>query len=505
MVRARRVKRASAEDLYRTCRANNTCPPDVINTYERKTVADKILQYGGAAIFLGGLGIGTAAGRGGAGGYTPLGGRVGSGVTVGTGTRAVRPPVPLDVLGAAEIAPVDALAPSVVPLQEGVPDIPLIDVNPGETPGIPSVPLEVPVDTSGSSFDAGPVRVVVHAVVEPIPSTPPVRTSTSWSLHSNPAFDVVPSSDNALGETSSASNIFVTHSNGGVSVGPSEEIPLRVFSTSTPKSTPPRPIGPRRGGYPQRFIEQVDVSDLDILERPGPRVQFEFDNPSFEGTLEFEPPPYPEVRAAPDPRFRDIVRLSSATYERIPSGHVRLSRLGVRGNVTTRSGVQLGSQAHFYHDISTLTVAEEIELTGLGEHSGTTVMVSGGAESAFEVIDLDSSSLSSLSLTSADLEAVLLGVEDVPNFENVRLEFPRGRNRVSLDLPTNNLVIPSTVDIGPGVVIDYPGEDSGGIYGPFGPVPPLIIVDVERGSGSDYYLHPSLTLRRRRRRRRKSL
>ncbi|AMQ81159.1 L2 [Canis familiaris papillomavirus 20] len=503
MVRARRTKRASAADLYRTCKANNTCPPDVINTYEHKTVADKILQYGGAAVFFGGLGIGTGAGKGGATGYNPLGGRVGSGVTVGGGNRVVRPPVPVDVLGASEVAPVDALGPAIVPLQEGVPDIPLLEIEPGEPPGLPTVPLEVPVDTSGSSVDAGPVRVTVHAVVEPIPSTPPVRTSISWSQHSNPAFDVLPDSNNAFGETSSNSNILVTHNNGGVSIGQGEEIPLQVFRTSTPESTPLRPSAPRRGGYPRRFIEQVEISDPGVMEAPGRRVQFDFDNPTFEDTLEFEPPPYPEVRAAPDPRFRDILKLSSARYETTASGHVRVARTGIRGNVTTRSGVQLGSQAHFYHDLSTLTLPEEIELSGLGEHSGTTVVVSGGPDSTFELVDLDSSSLSSLGFGSDDLEA-LLGVEDVPNFEGLRLEFPRGRNRVTLDLPTNNLALPGAVDVGGGITVDYPDEDSGGMYGPFGPTPPIIIVDIIGGAGSDYYLHPSLSRRRRRRRRRRS-
>ncbi|ACU27453.1 L2 [Canis familiaris papillomavirus 5] len=505
MVRARRTKRASAADLYKTCKAANTCPPDVINTYEHKTVADKILQIGGAAVFFGGLGIGTGAGKGGATGYTPLGGRVSSGVTVGTGTRVVRPPVPIDVLGASEVVPVDALAPSVVPLHEAVPEIPLLEITPGEPTGLPTVPLEVPVDTSGSSFDAGPVRVTVHAVVEPVPSTPPVRTSVSWSQHSNPAFDILPDSNNSLGETSSSSNILVTHSNGGVSVGVSEEIPLQVFRTSTPRSTPVRPATARRGGYPRRFIEQVDISDPGVLEDPGRRVQFDFDNPAFEGTLEFEPPPYPEVRAAPDPRFRDILKLSSTRYGQTESGHVRIARTGIRGTITTRSGVQLGSQAHFYHDISTLTVPEEIELTALGEHSGTTVVVSGGgSESAMEVIDLDSSSFSSIGLDSDDLEA-LLGVEDLPAFENLRLEFPMRRNRVTLDLPTRNLAMPGPLDINQEVYVDYPGSDSGGVYGPFGPEPPLVIADITMGEGTDYYLHPSLTRKRRRRRRRRSL
>nr|UYL89594.1 L2 protein [Canine papillomavirus] len=503
MVRARRVPRASAEDLYRTCKLSGTCPEDVVNKIENKTTADRILQIGGAAVFFGGLGIGTGSGRGGATGYTPLGGRTGTGVTLGTGTRVVRPPVPVDAVGATDILPVDALAPSVVPLQEVPPDIPLLEVTP-DVPGVPDIPPRVPLDTSsGSSVDEGPVTVTVQAVIEPVPSNPPVRTSVSWSQHSNPAFEVIPSSNNSLGETSSSSNIFVTHANGGVDIGSSDIDALREFRTSTPRDTPVRVGGPRRGGYPRRFIEQVELSDLGTIQEPGPRVVFDFDNPAYDVTLDFEPPPYPEVRGAPDQRFRDVLRLSAPRYEVTDTGHVRVGRHGVRGAVTTRSGVQLGSQAHFYHDVSTLTVPEEIELSALGEHSGTTVIVSGGSDSSMEVVSLDSSSFTSLSLSPQDLEEVLGGIEDLPTFENVRLEFPRGRNRISLDLPSTSLAMPGPIDVGEGVVyVDYPPSDSGGPLGPFGPLPPIIIVDVAVGAGTDYYLHPSLRRKRRRRGRR---
>ncbi|AEP82739.1 L2 [Canis familiaris papillomavirus 9] len=502
MVRARRLPRASAEDLYKTCKHAGTCPDDVINKIEGKTTADKILQIGGAAVFFGGLGIGTGSGRGGATGYTPLGGRTGTGVTVGTGTRVVRPPVPVDAVGATDVLPVDALGPSIVPLQEVPPEIPLLEVTP-DVPGVPEVPLRVPLDTSGSSVDSGPVTVTVHAVIEPVPSDPPVRTSVSWSQHSNPAFEVIPSSNNSLGETSASSNIFVTHENGGVEIGSSDPAVFREFITSTPRDTPVRVSGPRRGGYPRRFIEQVELSDLSAVVDPGPRVVFGYDNPAYDTTLEFEPPPYPAVRSAPDQRFRDVLRLSAPRYDLSESGHVRVGRHGIRGAVTTRSGVQLGSQAHFHHELSTLTMPEEVELTVLGEQSGTTVIVSGGSESSMEVVSLDTSSFTSIQMSPADLEELLGGIEDVPNFENLRLEFPRGRNRVTLDLPTTNLAMPGPIDVGGGTVyVDYPPADGGGPYGPFGPLPPVIIVDVASGAGTDYYLHPSLQARRRRRRRR---
>ncbi|UZP65148.1 L2 [Canine papillomavirus type 24] len=506
MARARRVKRASATELYRTCKAAGTCPEDVINKIEGKTTADKILQYGGAAIFLGGLGIGTGSGKGGSLGYRPLGGRVGNAVTVGTGTHVVRPPVPVDAVGS-EILSVDALSPSVVAVDESVIEIPRLGVDPARTPGIPRIPSQVPLDSSGSSsIDEGPAVITVAATIEPVPSHPPVRTSVTWSQYSNPAFDVIPGSDNALGETSSSSNLWVTHSNGGSYIG--EEIPLQVFRTSTPRPDPPRISAPRRGGYPARFVEQVPVADPRFVSDPGRLVVFGYDNPAFDpfvDPLEFPRPASDEAVAAPDPAFRDVRSLGAPRYSATPGGHVRVSRTGIRGTVTTRSGVQLGSQAHFYHDLSSITEGEWIELSGMGEHSTTTVVVAGDSAD-MEVISLDSSSISLHSMSTDDLEAVLGGVEDIPSFDSVRLEFQRGRNRISLDLPHTNRALPGPVDVGEGTVqVDFQDAESGGHFGPYGPDPPVIIVNVSQGSSSDYYLHPSLYRKRRRRRRRKHL
>lgn len=43
--RARRRKRASATQLYQTCKATGTCPPDVIPKVEHTTIADQILKW----------------------------------------------------------------------------------------------------------------------------------------------------------------------------------------------------------------------------------------------------------------------------------------------------------------------------------------------------------------------------------------------------------------------------------------------------------------------------
>ena len=44
MVRAKRTKRDSATNIYRTCKQAGTCPTDIINKVEQTTIADNILR-----------------------------------------------------------------------------------------------------------------------------------------------------------------------------------------------------------------------------------------------------------------------------------------------------------------------------------------------------------------------------------------------------------------------------------------------------------------------------
>ncbi|AEO16198.1 L2 [Canis familiaris papillomavirus 8] len=506
MVRARRTRRAAAEDLYKTCKAAGTCPPDIIPKIERKTVADKILQWGAAGTFFGGLGIGTGSGRGGATGYIPLGGGGrGPGVNIGAGGRTVRPPIPVDALGPAEVLPVDALDPAVVPLVDGsATDVSVIESGVDLVPRpAPEAPTDVvPVDVSTEVTADGFTNVSLHVPPE---ATPPSRSSVSWSQFSNPAFEVAPDSTHGFGETSSSHNIFVTEGGDGVPVGEgSEDIPLVEFRTSTPKQRPARPRT-RGRGYPQRFYEKVKVSDPAFLSRPGTLVQFGFDNPVFDETLEFTVPAEPE--AAPDPDFTDIRRLTSSRFTEV-DGRVRVSRFGARAGVRTRSGLQIGSQVHFYHDISDIHPVEEVELSILGETSNADpITISDDTqpldvamdEDAFESISLDS-------LTSADLDSratsswEVLENEDVPLIQG-RLSFGHGRNRQTIEVVVRPATAGGPVDYDDeGVYIDYQDD-----YTPQRPVrptplPPTVVV----GSfgGVDYSLHPSLLRKRRRRRKR---
>lgn len=105
-----RRRRAAAEDLWHKCQSGGDCIEDVKRKYTNTTVADRILQLGGSAVYLGGLTIGTGAGTAEAGG---AGGVPWPGVYPGAGTpdsfipleRPFRLPtadLPVQVAGATE-------------------------------------------------------------------------------------------------------------------------------------------------------------------------------------------------------------------------------------------------------------------------------------------------------------------------------------------------------------------------------------------------------------------
>nr|WOB19162.1 L2 [Columba livia papillomavirus 1] len=67
-----RRRRAADDDLWRGCQYGD-CPPDIRDKYTQNTVADQILKWASAGVFLGGLGIGTGSSGSGGGGETILG------------------------------------------------------------------------------------------------------------------------------------------------------------------------------------------------------------------------------------------------------------------------------------------------------------------------------------------------------------------------------------------------------------------------------------------------
>ncbi|DAZ92273.1 TPA_asm: L2 [Manis javanica papillomavirus 1] len=490
----KRKRRAAVEDIYSHCIRFGTCPQDVKDKVEGSTIADKILQYGSAGVFLGGLGIGTGRGSGGSTGYVPLG--EGPGIRVGNRPQFPRPfvPQPLDPIGVGPreyipLQPVDPMGPSIVPLEEIPPsiDIPgsnvevVAEVNPVSDIPTSRVPV---VTTDGDS----------SAVVEITPHAPPVRT-ISRTQYSNPAFEVAVTSNHNAGELSAADHIFINEG-GGTVVG--EEIALLDLSLGTDnistgeqetsffQSTPQEAASRIRRPYPNRLTVNREVTDPLFLGNVKSLVTFE--NPTFtpeDISLIFEQD-VDSISAAPHPDFQDVVKLSRPYFERVGE-YVRVSRYGQKASMKTRGGTVIGPIFHYYTDISAIEGGEEaIELQVLGEHSGDSVVV---VDTDLDNVSLHSSSL----LSSLPDEALLDHPEIFP--ETMQLVIgPRGRTVIPLpDLMIERPPIPPS-DYG--VYVFYPVSDSGrpSVY------PddvPLVILTLDT-SGPNYDIHPSLLKRRRR-------
>lgn len=507
-VRKRR-RRANPEQLYRTCRITGNCPPDIKNRFEQNTLADKILKYGSTAVYFGGLGIGTGSGRAGPGTI----GR-GGGISLGSATIPGRPDIPVETIGPENIVPVDAvdpLGPSIIPPERfptAVEDP--FTIRPPRFPSIVDEPLPpgggvaggAEVSTSGSAFGVDDPAVLL---------VQPEDTVTSRTHYDNPSFQVtVHAAGSGTAETSASDSILVTHPSGGVVIGGDTEfIPLREvmplrpgggdevqetsFMTSTPRQVDT--TSGRRVNLQSRRFQQVRVEDPAFLSRPSTLVQF--DNPAFEEdvTLIFEQD-IGSIAAAPHSDFTDIQTLSRPILERGRDGFLRVSRFGRRGTISTRSGVQIGAQVHFFYEVSEIQPIDTIELRTLGEQSMQSEIVT-GADQGFDQISI------SESLPSSIPEADLLDDLNSTVGEGVRLIFFGGNDTdADIALPFNT---DFTVRRPPHF---YPGTDTGiHVYYPESTagkgkvIPddtPHIIIRVI-GDSDDYDLHPSLLRRKRKR------
>ena len=513
MVRAKRVKRDSVTHIYQTCKQAGTCPPDVVNKVEQTTVADNILKYGSAGVFFGGLGIGTGRGTGGTTGYIPLG--EGPGVRVGNTPTVVRPSLIPETIGPADITPIDTANPidptasSVIPLTETT------DLLPGEVETIaeihpvPENPVvNAPVTTSNRGSSA-----VLEVAPEP---TPPSRVRVSRSQYHNPSFHIITESTPTQGESSLADHVIVTSGSGGQIIGgsSSEVIELQEFpSRYTFEIEEPTP--PRRSSTPvqrsltrqprgrsltnRRLIQQVQVDNPLFLSQPSRLVRFAFDNPVFEEDVtnifeqdvsNFEEPP--------DRDFLDIGRLGRPQYSETPAGYVRVSRVGQRRTITTRSGTQIGSQVHFYRDLSTINTEDPIELQLLGQHSGdATIVQAPAAESTFVNVDVGVTPFSDTVENFSDDQLLDEAVEDFSGSQLVignrrststytvpRFETPRNASYYVQDTQGYYVAYPESRNE---IEIIYPTPEL-----------PVVIIHTHDASG-DFYLHPSLSRRRRKR------
>lgn len=517
MARAKRVKRDSATNIYRTCKQAGTCPPDVINKVESTTIADKILQYGSAGVFFGGLGISTGKGTGGTTGYVPLG--EGPAVRVGNAPTVIRPALVPDTIGPSDIIPVDTLNPvepttsSIVPLTDSTGP----DLLPGEVETIAEIhpgPTRPPPDTAVTTSTNGS-SAVLEVAPEP---TPPSRVRVTRTQYHNPSFQVITESTPTTGESSLADHILVTSGTGGQTIGGStpelielQDFPSR-YSFEIEEPTPPRrtstPIQRiqnyirRRGGglTNRRLVQQVNVENPLFVSRPSRLVQFQFDNPAFEEevTQIFEQD-IDTFNEPPDRDFLDIKTLGRPQYSETPAGYVRVSRLGKRGTIRTRSGTQIGSQVHFYRDLSTINTEDPIELQLLGEHSGDATIVQGPVESTFIDINVDENPLSED--FSAHSDDFLLD-EANEDFSGSQLVVGSRRSTSSYTVPRFETTRSGSyyVQDTKGYYVAYP-EDRDTSTDIIYPTPdlPVVIIHTFDTSG-DFYLHPSLSRKFKRRR-----
>ncbi|UNR78515.1 L2 [Tadarida brasiliensis papillomavirus 2] len=418
MALLRRRKRANPDDLWRHCSVFGNCPSDIKRKYEQTTPADQILKYGGSVVYFGGLGIGT--GRGG-GGTVPGTGT--AGINLGREILTARPSLPADTVGPAEVLPTDPVVPPPrqpgfggdfsggrTPLDPigggarprprprpenpavGYDDSVIVELGEGEPPEISQFPARGPTEVIVTEGE--PAIIEVH----PVPGT-----AASRPQYTNTDFEVSLFSQLGAGETSAADEIHVLSGSGGTIVGTEEEaIPLldlvstprssefslgeqeTGFMTSTPETEPLLPR-PRIRPYSRRYA-QVRVTDPDFLQRPRTLVTT-FENPVYDADITqiFEEDVDTAARAAQG-EFADTVRLSRPQYSRRPGGGLRVSRIGAKSTLKTRSGVQIGAQTHYYFDIS--SIPEEIEMQTLGEPLSSAT-VTGGDTEGFELVNLN--------------------------------------------------------------------------------------------------------------------
>lgn len=527
MVRAARKKRASEDQLYRDCVQGRDCPTDIKNKYENNTVADSILKWVSQFLWFGQLGIGTGKGTGGSGGYTRLGG--GGGISRGSPSVVGRPPVVIDAVGPQDIIPIDTVDPtasSIVPLNEGGPgelptDIPtgeieiLGETTPTQTNGLPDSVVV------GSEAEVGPP--IIEVTQDPTPVNPNRNISVAQSTHTNPSFDAAILSASLPGEFSVTDQVIVTHGLVGEYIGglPGEEIPLQTISEisgfgdleveeqpliSTPRSSFRERLGQnfrnmRRRLYNRR-IQQIRVNEPDFINRPGRLVQFDYENPVYEGdvSLEFERN-LNEVEEAPLFDFRDIVRLHRPETNVTDEGHIRFSRLGTRGTISTRSGHVIGGTAHYYTDISSI-VGDAIELpsyhTPLNEatiihvdSTGTDIdtmetsftLLDNGVETV--TIDNDADLLDSLSEDFSNTRIVLTNGEQIFDgieIEDLDLRQTVGETGTNVNIPETSYA--NTTDSTGLKPITPPNSNL-----------PDIILNIY-GNGYDFIIHPSVLKRR---------
>nr|ALT55032.1 L2 [human papillomavirus 73]CAD1813822.1 late protein L2 [human papillomavirus 73]CAD1813952.1 late protein L2 [human papillomavirus 73] len=455
-----RKKRASATQLYKTCKQAGTCPPDVIPKVEGSTIADNILKYGSIGVFFGGLGIGSGSGSGGRTGYVPL----------STGTPSKPVEIPLQPIRPSVVTSVGPSDSSIVSLVEESSFI---------ESGIPG-PTSIVPSTSGfditTSVNSTPAIIDVSAISD--------TTQISVTTFKNPTFTdpsvlQPPPPLEASGRLLFSNDTVTTHSY--------ENIPLDTFVVTTDHNSivsstpiPGRQPAARLGLY-GRAIQQVKVVDPAFLTTPTRLVTY--DNPAFEGlqdtTLEFQ---HSDLHNAPDSDFLDIVKLHRPALTSRKTG-IRVSRLGQRATLSTRSGKRIGAKVHFYHDISPIPT-NDIEMQPLVTPQTPSIVTGSSINDGLYDVFLEND------------------VEDTVVQQTYTPTSIHSNSLVSSDVSTAtaNTTIPFSTGLdthpGPDIALPLPSTET--IFTPIVPLQPAGPIYIY---GSGFILHPSYYLLKRKRKR----
>nr|BCG55610.1 L2 protein [Bovine papillomavirus]BCG55618.1 L2 protein [Bovine papillomavirus] len=462
----KRVKRASAYDLYRTCKQAGTCPPDVIPKVEGDTIADKILKFGGLAIYLGGLGIGTwSTGKVAAGGsprHTPLRTAGSTSSLASIGSRAVtagtRPSIgagiPLDTLET-----LGALRPGVYE-DTVLPEAPAI-----VTPD--AVPADSGLDALSIGTDSSTETLITLlepegrediAVLELQPLDRPTW-QVSNAVHQSSAYHAPLQLQSSIAETSGLENICVGGSGLGDTGG--ENIELTYFGS--PRTSTPRSIAPKSRGilnwFSKRYYTQVPTEDPEVFSSQT------FANPLYEAE--------PAVLKG-------------------PSGRVGLSQVYRPDTLTTRSGTEVGPQLHVRYSLSTIHEdVEAIPYTVDENTQGLAFVPLHEEQAGFEEIELDDFSETHRLLPQ--------NTSSTPVGSGVRRSLIPTQE-FSATRPTG-VVTYGSPDTYPASPVTDPDSTSPSLVIDDSTTTPIIIIDGHTVDlySSNYTLHPSLLRKRKKR------
>lgn len=478
-----RRKRASADDLYKACKAGGDCIPDVKNKIEGDTWADRLLKWFGSLIYLGNLGIGTGRGSGGSFGYRPIEPGVGG----RTPSVPVRPAVPTEIVP--EVVPGLVLpeGPAVVPLTDLVVDTGIIIDTSAIGTDIPT-DINILFESTNPTFDI--TTVAGHpTVISSADDTAAVLDVGSINTQiTRVTLDAPVTAVDAV-SPAEVYNIFVDPQSAGNTIGDYEEIELLPLHreefeiqeprTSTPDTLLNRAINNFRRFY-GRSVQQIPTRNPAFLYQPSALVQFEYENPAFtpdDLTLLFHQD-VADIATAPEPEFSDIHVLHRQALSETPGGTVRASRLGTRGYMRTRAGTLLAQDIHYFYDISAIENADSLELATFVDFSRNQSLAQ--EESTF--VYPDNELLDEL-VESFNDSQLLIQTEDDEGDPISIPSFARGSAKVFIaDIPIKGLV-------GSPSYVIHLGSD----------IARNIIPSVSNIFSSDYDLHPSLLRKRKRR------